>query len=280
MEKELNECLVIFEIIGLQYFSLKYLSRNIGRKYPSAVRTVFMVVLLMTLLVSLTAFVLSDDTFVSGKLTPKNVLLFAIQKTINLGLIVVECASVVQSFISTKHIKKVYLNIRNISDLTQKEFAVKVDYEKIKNSAWRKFTGAMVIFITIHGSVTLTQYQTFDEIIPMLIGILPIFFLLMIVYKFVFYVALIHHLLEFLNDLLEKVFSYQQPMESINNLIFLSLKPAKSSQRVLMKMITVQKVYNLIYEIGILVNKSLGLTMLILLTIFVIVLTVSKLHVF
>lgn len=283
MEEELNSCLVIFELIGLQYFSLKTLVKDSNKK-PSIVRTIFMVVLMVLMTILVVLFVTSEDLETDNqKVTAKNFITFAIQHSMNFGLILVILVSMVQSFMTTSKTKKLFLNVKEIAKLSYDEFNFTVNFKSIKKAALRRSYVLMTFFITVHFSTFFFRADSPEDVIPMLLGILPILYLLLIVYKFIFYVGMVNKQLNFVGKLLHETFKNPPPIKTIDNKNMHSLyvKPAKNCEEDhFKKLLATRKIFNLVYENGLLVNDSNGFTILIVLLDLVVALTASGYEIF
>jgi hypothetical protein len=278
METELKTFLNIFELLGLQYFSLRELTVDNLKKRPTFLRAIFMLIL-VTIVCSLMIFVVnSDNPEVEGKVTAKNVVMFAIKRSFNLGMILVCCSSIVQSFVSTKKIKKVFMNIRQVVKIVQSEFDVCVDFKRFKISALKKLWFLLIFFATIHASVTLVYWNEENLFIRTFLGAIPVVFLLIVVYKILFFIALINYQLELLSEIVKDIFQYH-PIKIIENINF-HLTSVKTVEDPLEKLRSARKIFNIIFESGALINSSNGFTILIMLITLVISLTVSGYEVF
>lgn len=274
METELNSCLVIFELLGFQYFSLKNLEKIDFMNRPTVFRIMHLVILLILISILTICFLIMERETLTGTITAKNMLMFAIQNSMNFGFVLVVCTSLIQSFTSTHNIKKFFVNLKMSVEILREVFDVKTDFNSLKKTMWKRFFVMLALFVSLHGSVGFSQYRM--EILPIFIGILPIFFLIMIVCKYVFYVGMVNHQLECLDSAIETVITFP-PIKIIDNINFhlLPLKPVKQLDGPLKKINAVRKIYNLIYANGNLINDSVGLTILILLVTLITTLTAT-----
>lgn len=110
-------------------------------------------------------------------------------------------------------------------------------------------------------------------------GIIAALTVLMIVYKFVFYVEIVKHQLKLLQVLMKETFKYA-PVGIIykNNWRTIAVKPAVNNW--LRKLQAVRKIYNMICVHGELINHSSGLTILIVLVDVIVLLTASGYQIF
>lgn len=150
----------------------------------------------------------------------------------------------------------------------KRNFYVSTDFDVIKRRAWLKFAVMLMFFVVT------TAGLIGDDISPeALLAVLPIAFLLLSVYQFIFYVGMLNCQLATLSALLQNSFNYKS-IRIIDNveLYVTQLEPADES---LIKLRAAMKVYNLIFEIGSLISDSFGSTTLMLLINFVIAATAA-----
>lgn len=274
MEAALDSYLVLFELTGLQYFSLKRLTCDNFKDPPSIFRTIYMFVLIGVVSFLMYIYIFVDKASVSGVMT-SNILMRAIINSLSIGLILVVSVSLVQSYLSTRATKKIFYNINQMAEICLDEFGVKVNYKRIKASIWKRGATMITFFVITHGGVTLFLYNDSpEEAFRMLIGSIPILLLFMIIYKFVFYVDMVNNQLEFVETLLDKTFQ-PEAVKVVGEMCF-----KNTFDDPLKKLRAIRNVYNIIFESGALVNRSNGLTILILLLDLVISITASGYEIF
>lgn len=272
MEDALNSFLFVFELMGLQYFSLVH--DNLKDR-PTSFRTAFMIVIVTLISTILFCYLL----FVPLKaeiITSKNVLNFAIKHSMALGLLLVVYTSLIQSYISTRSIKKVYLNTKDIVRISFREFNMPVDFNLIKRAARKSFLLMSLFLVTVHITLSIRKVNSLLNALDSAFSLFAIFFLLMIVYKFVFYVAMVNNQLLLMRDLLRGIFKniITKPFNlTSSEIVALTEDPLR-------KFRAARKIYNLIYDNAALINDSNGLTILILLISIVITLTASGYEIF
>lgn len=286
MEDALRRFLFMFELTGLQYFSLEH--DNLEDP-PTALRRNFMIVLIIltTLLVSsFLMFVPVEAEIV----TAKNMLNFAIRHSMSVSVVLVVYTSFIQSYTSTRKIKKVFLNNKELVRVCQRDFGMPVDFRHIQRTARKRFFVMTVFLAAAHTVLGLFMVQNLQYVLGLIILFFPYFFLFLIVYKFVFYVGMVNEQLMSLKSLLEGLFTHNQASKkSVNRFSFASweqhsrsselLKNLKSEE-LLRKLRASRKIYNLVFDNSTLINESLGLTVLILLICLVIVLTATGFEIF
>lgn len=265
MEEEMNKCSIIFEVLGLQYFSLNSLTLKNLKDHPSWFRRIHVILtVIVTFLLACYFIILNSDLDVDpNKLTAKNVMTFAIQNTMDVGLIVVFCASFIQAYASTKKIKKIYVNFKEIAQLSQQEFKTTFDFKKLKWHLLKRLFIVVSFFLFLHSFASVIKVKTSKDSFEMLMGGLLLFFLIITSFKYVFYVIMINEQLRFLEKIIQG-FVETRPISTIDSLQFqiVNPKPYKSFDNSLLKLIASRKIYNKIYASGNLVNESHGFMIL------------------
>lgn len=216
-------------------------------------------------------YVVKDHRVVEENLTAKNVLMFAVQHFMNFGLILVTCASIVQSYTTTHKVKLIFMNFKEILQIFQQNFGSDLDVQKVKVLSRKRMICVFVFIILLHGTVMLINIESGERIFKLILGIFPVLFFLMITNKFIFYVALVNFQLTQLITLLTQTFQSIKIIDNIN----CHLKPKRFKDDSLNKLRAARKFYNLTQENASLVNESNGLTILIMFVSLVVALTVS-----
>lgn len=279
-EQELNSCMIMFEAMGLQYFSLKSLTVHNFRARPSVPRTIFMLFLVTLITILMIIFIIYDKSLPKEIITAKNVLMQMVRKSLNFNLVLVVWTSLIQSFLSTEKVKKLFFNLTEVSQLSHQYFHMTFDAKRLKRLACRRTLLMMIFLMTVHGGVLIISILHFGMMLKPLVAILPVMFLFTVVNKFLFYVGIVNSQLEFLAQLIENLFVWQEPVKLIDNKIILSIKPSRSADDPLRKLRAARKIYNKIFENSILINESNGLTLLVLLISLVISLMTSGYEIF
>lgn len=274
MEEEIGSSLFVFELLGLQCFSLKSLTPENVNKRPTILRTIYMILLFCCIFALTARYVSYDRTFMLERRTPKDLLIFVIQNSMNFGMILVILSSFIQSYASTETIKKVYLNSKEIAQLCFDVFMVVVDFKKAKEAAWKRILKGIVFLATLHTTVIFWHMQTNGTNLLPLLVLFPTSYLLMITFKYVFYVAMVNDQLIVLQEFLERMLNQIKVIETVNSR---SIQSADDPFP-LCKLRTLWKIYNIIYENGTLINDSQGLTILIILASLIVALSVSGYH--
>lgn len=275
--QQLNGCLVIFELIGFQFFSLKALNQANYKDRPTAFRAIYMVTILVFLAIKMYFFIMMSIEYNKSdvKITAKNVVMLAIQRFMDFGLVVVFLTNLIQSFMSTQSIKMVFINVEKIVQLVKNEFKVIINFEKIRFATWKRFYIMLICVGAFHAITSYLMFCNNQTILQMLTAVVPVFFLIMIVYKFIFYVGMINHQLKFLAKLLDNIFVYKSSkiVESFPKKLVKFDDPIR-------KLRAARQIYNYIYHNSTLINDSLGLTILVLLAVLVTSLTACGYKIF
>lgn len=273
--EELYSFMFIFEVFGLQYFSLQKLSPENFKTKPGHCRILYMLFILVIIVSMTVGYIIHDHTQILEPITMKHLVMIAVQQSMNFGILLVVTVSLVQSYVSTNNIKGIFMNTRDIIQLCVYDFKIAIDFNRIKSEARKTLRNFVIFITTLHGTLMLIHMNSFDELLQMMLGMLPIFFLVMVEYKFVFYVDMVNRQLEFLKNLLEDTFKYQL-IRNIDDFNFhLTVRPIKAPDDPIRKLRAAWKIYMKIYDISRLINDSIGLTVLVMLMSLVIALTVS-----
>lgn len=231
------------------------------------------------MLAALSFLLLTQIFYLMGKgtstenLTAKNVLMFTIQNVINMSVFFVVAISLIESFTKTKLVKKIFLNTKEIATISEKEFNTSIDFMKIRKSAINKILLLLFFIVITHGFLLFFG----KNVVITLVAALPMFFLALVVVKFSFHVNfMVNSQLRLLLKLLENLLNDN----ATQNINILSIAPAVNSSNVSRKLLALKKIYNLVFENGALINGSNGLSMLLLLVLFVSSLTVSGYEIF
>lgn len=271
----------IFELFGLQYFSVKtVLNEGVPRRLPY-LRGIYMLFLLLLYSGALSIYLISTQNELNLHVTAKTILTYAIQHSMKIGMFLVILVSLLQSFLSTNKMAQIYDNVRKIVVIVAEDYKINCDFKKIKRKLTRDAILLVVFFAITQISLLVLTSQTMQESIYQMCYLIVIFLLLLIAFKFVFYVQIVNNHLKELNKLLEGIFNIQ-PARTIEdfNVNLIPVKVSKITDDIFKKFLSAKKIYNILYENGSLLNESMGITMLIVLIILVISLTASGYQIF
>jgi uncharacterized protein YbcV (DUF1398 family) len=157
METKLKSFMKIFEFCGFQHFSLEEIASSDKEKRPTILRF-FHMIFRVFLIAAVSCLVVvqrqeSRSSF-EPQVTVKNVVMHTIQASFNAGLILVCVSSIVESFVSTKKIKKVFKNVNQIVEIAQRELGVSIDFENFRKSSWKRLWFSLVFFSISHSTLT------------------------------------------------------------------------------------------------------------------------------
>jgi hypothetical protein len=220
--EELSSVLVILEVFGLQNFSLKSLTVK-NSTNTSGLRVLYALALLIVVPSIVIFNVAINESLIPPQVNSRSLLMFIVQQSMNLGLLLVVCVSLIQSIASTRKVKKIFLNTKEIALTCQEEFRIVIDAKRIKNSALRRLANALSVPLVFHGAVTYSHADSTAEVIFMACNLIPILFLVMVVYKFVFFVGMVNSKLIFMRTLIEEVFN-AKPIMIIDNINLKTLR--------------------------------------------------------
>lgn len=253
---ELDGYLKIYEIFGLQFFSLKAASRDNFQPNQSKWRTAHLFFLLA--IFSFYGYIAVMGTVTAG-LTTKNVLPIMHQHSISYLLLATFSTNFAQSFMSSKHMTTFFSNSEKIAGYCIREFKVEMNFAVVRKAAWRRFCALLLGFLSV---LFTSAYIWSDDIIHFVLILLAFFivfgFSFLIFIKFTFYVCFVNYQLRFLQKILLLTFKEKHAKDGVG-----SFSDEKSNQ-MMKKLLVVWKVYNKIKQNGSLVNKSCGLTMMLL----------------
>lgn len=266
---ELSGVLLVFEIFGLQFFSLKsvFLKKS-GRKWL-ILRMVHISV--FCALGFGFAYSVIRGSFDIEKITRKNVLTIFYLHLVNNGYVLAILTSLVQSIYFIKETKEFFKNSQEISEICFRNFNISMDFKQFRSSSFRKIWVTLIfVFLMFVVHIKAMKIPS-EEMNSMVIALFLCIFNSMIACKYSFYVSFVNFQLSYLEKLLSVTFE-SKPWKNIVEISLIEVvkKPVKECLRKLNK---IWQVYNKIYENGSIVNKSNGLTMLVALIVYVMIIT-------
>lgn len=280
--KNTNYSLLIFQLLGLQYFSLGTLrtERKLKcvRKWPTIGYTIYFVILFVIVTAQNVIGVLMLERHIDYASIVKqmaiNFMQFGTTSVFTLSAMLL----IVLSFISTHHQKMVFVNLISISEQFENLLQVKTDYAKFRKRIIIKLAILFVIYLMLYFVLLeLERYNNtgFDRYLNWVaITIFRIVFSGML---FVYYVDLITFNLKYLEDVLLDIHSnkFHQTV-SIERDFFVSVKlSAKYYDTIYRKMTHVKNIYGLLWETSIKVNDAMGKILLSYIVVSVVSVTAS-----
>lgn len=261
--ESLYGCLAVFEYFCLQYFSLKTSLRgNFKDKISLSRKIYFGFLILITMLLGVLSIISVSS---SKKVTTKNVLTLIYAQSANYFFFFAIWSSLVQSFRSTSHIKKLFMNSKQIIESCSSEFDAFMCFETIPKSMLKRYAVESIVFITVYSATAYQKYSTGKlDVLWLVMSMIHTIFFIVVVNKFLFYVGLINFQLKFIESLLSNADTFKVT-PSNKKIYFLSDSDLPLNFFVNSKCQEIWKVYNKILENGSLINKSCGCTILMIL---------------
>lgn len=286
MENELRHVLFVFEIAGLQYFSLSKLTTESAKKSVPIFRLLYMIFLLSFVVLLVTGFILSDELLWSVKSNVKTVIAFTVQNSMNVGMILVSLVSVIQSYCSTSKIQKVFLKNDELTQIYQREFAVSPNIAEVKRVTLIKIWFSLIFFVVTQLALFVANYQLNLNFVQFVLGMFPNMLLFLSALKFLFFVNMINYQLEFLMKTVKEFSSVPGLMQleatkAFDNYVTTVRRSATNNNvEPLRNFQATWKAYAIIYENAGLINDSVGWTVLTIFFLLTVGLTVSSYELF
>lgn len=261
----LNGFFKLFQIFGLQYFSFKDLGGKLMRKRPDKFYKLyfgFVLILLCSAMSYYVSMVLKID---EKKFIAKNALNILIRLFMNFGLIAVIFIGIVESFVKTNQLKKVYMNIMEVSALCLVHFDYEINYTSFKKSWRKKFYSALGIFTFSYGLTILTFVYNGHKVLSYLIGFFPIVFFGVIILKFTLHVDLVNLQLENMQNLMTS-----EVFMKVN-----STNPVNIRHVLQNRALALRKIYNIVYDTAEIVSNILAISALLILILLTVIIVNS-----
>lgn len=248
----------LFQLCGLQFFSLKSLERKVKRKYPSPFYSIYMLIILAW--ATIFVFFSFEDNMASSYAS-ENYLSVVIKFLNYMNYIASIYICVVLSFFKNSDLKKFFQHSMKIKDLCLNEFDFEMDFRKV----WRK----LVVWSLVYAAYFLTLLyrvlsspsgNTFVSSIVLPISwVLIAVYVQMIAFRFNFYVQVLNFHLKTINKLLRENFLSNSSDYAAKNLKTIKiLKVSLNDYLNKNKITTLQKMYLLIKEMAECVNSTMG----------------------
>lgn len=252
--ESLKSSMKFFEISGLQNFNANEKNFNDG---PSLTRFLLLIVRLSVIILILIMFI--NELILNTK--EFNKLIVIVEITLKSGKIIVICTAMLQTFLSTLKLKKVYYNFKTIFDMIQRELYVEVNLTKQQN-----------IFIV--KCIVIWIIQTLFNFIPsfflegnqnsLIVSFLTNNLILITIFYFGFLVNISNEFLKSIVNILHEIPNSKKKT---------SVKFFMDENSKVLK--TVREAYNIITEVGDAINEVFGFLILLLIFLLVCSATVS-----
>lgn len=259
----LNRCLVVFEFFGLQFFSLKKTLRENSKDRIHIFRKIYFGALLSLYIFLGIGSIVSVS--VANKVTTKNVLTLGYSHMTTYIFSIAIWISLIQAFVSTRQIKKVFMNSKEIAENCFEIFKISMPFDDLVKTVWKRYASEAFVFVIVHAAAATFKYAKGNFVFwEFLVIIFYTSYFIIIGNNFLFYVCLINFELQFIQK--QILFAANGQLEGLNKkLSFSSNSDLPSKSASISSFQAIWKTYNKILENASLANKSLGNTILIIL---------------
>lgn len=180
-------------------------------------------------------------------------------------LTLVTCVSLIQTYIATPRTKKFFMNLFEISELCQQDFNYRLDRKVVVNLVFIHAAFIVLFFVVTQNSMFLFEKFNRQQQIPFTKTVCAIFFyvyLYAVDLKFCFMVNMVNFDLGVICKLIEATFH-----PAISNVGNLNINIKQVTARNIIKeyekkILKVRRIYKLISENAEIINRSMGITVL------------------
>lgn len=261
----LSHCAAIFQVIGHQYFSVKSLKPENRESKPLFGYAIYFIILLFAITGQMVYLLtLASPENFKEQLSAKNVIDYIVQQSIFFGSILVISIGIIQSFMTTQLTKKFYWNCFKISKLCLDDFQNIVDYRKIRACTF-KYLIFLVLYIIAAEAVYFCNLFFLNDpslMLGIFISSVPMIFLHTNVLKFIFLLKLVNFHLETIFELFTELLD--PPLTIVENLIYVKPWNMNKLQGLKHKILNINRIYNVIYENAQIINRSMGVSILLI----------------
>lgn len=264
--KVLSRYFKLFELFGLQYFAFQsFNEKSSQQKRPSKFYTVYFVFLLILFffLTILYVAIYFDDEI--EDLKAKTAFILMMKVIMEFGIIGIMISGLIESYCKTKQLKSVLIQSNEILEFYKTNLGYDINYKSFNDSWKKKAFRWLALFILDFGSLSTFQYFATGHFFHLIFGVLPMFFLCLLIFKIIFHFDLINFQLENLHEALtiKRCFKADEVFRNRNHHC---------------RALELRRCYHLIYEMAQIVNSILSITLLLVLVVFVVVLIISGFH--
>lgn len=269
--EELNNCLIVFEILGLQYFSLKTLFKE-DAKRPSWLRFFYMI---FALIASITIIRNYGDFSGAGLLKSvqeKTMIALSVQNIMVMAFMVVISVSIIHAYKTTNEYKQIFIISSKIIRISSEAFGKSLDVKTLKKKLFKRIRSMVIFFIVFHSLMFV--FDPLSSPVAVVFSALKNLILLMLSFRLVVCTSLVNEHLNFLEVMVDKMFP-SPPIKIIDNinLHLTYVKSATLKDKPLKKIMAAREVYSHTLEISNLVNNTVGLSIFLLFVSLVIAMT-------
>lgn len=279
--EELNNILIIFEMLGLQHFSLKLLL-NVDTKTtkrPSWFRLFYMILTIIIFFFILKFYGNFSGSGLSKTLEQNSIIALTVQNIMVFAFMIVINISIIHSYRTTHNTKKIFIISSKINKLCLEAFGKSVDVKFLKKKLFRKMRSMAIYFTLFH--LLMFLYEPNAQPVAVLVTAMKNFILLMLSFRLIVYTSLVNEHLRFLEKLVQELFP-SPPIKIIDNinLHLTFVKSAAFKDKPLKKVMAAREMYGSVIEITNLVNDTIGLSIFLLFVSLVITMTSGGYRVF
>lgn len=258
-QKNLSHCAGIFQFFGLLYFPVKLLNTSDFKRFPTRRYTFYFFIIFLLITALTSHFAISITNEPTDSLSARTALSYIMQHLLFALMIIVLVIAFIQSYLATPKLKKIFHNMTKFSEFCELNFNLKADYNAVKINLFKFFVKFLVSNLFSH--VVLILYGAYHNLSYAFksgaIGFIPITFLGMILVKFYFLTSTINYQLQIIHALLRNTLQRRNIfIQVMPKKLFMTLNPFEIQLKYLMK------VYILVYENSLLINRTMGITIL------------------
>lgn len=260
---ELNGCLFINEIAGLQYFSLKSIFKE-KSKHQTTVYQKACFIFYLSLLFAACYFAFEKTAKQNNSLSSQNVLSVLYKLVNGYCFLIGYFTGLIQSYKSTPNMIKFFMNTQSITEWSYRDFNFTMNFAKVGKAAWYRLLGINLLWVVPYSCLIYVSASSLEETAAFaMFGIFFVGFAVINAAKYVFYVLLIDFQLKNVQKLLQSTFK-PQSVSTVGKVYHLTIKDnfGEKVDKKMNKLLVIWKMYNKIIENASLVNKSMGLTMM------------------
>lgn len=263
MENSLEGSTTVFQIMGLQFFSLNAEIFQNRQKDEISKKHKLLIALTVVMLTMQLYGIYYAINLEKMKQQSENVLTgLNVQFSVYILMIVVICVAIAHSFASTRKTKKIFSNLDQILKIFVNDIGENIDYRGLSRRFKWTLIKITLCFITSTVIVLgfIYNYNQSSIFLWALLAIYPYFFIALVHCHFMFYILLIKENLQCMYKVLEKLYKHQQTSMLIMDFrAALSAKlPRKTSDELFDKMIKLKKIYWILFETTSLINELNG----------------------
>lgn len=262
---ELDGCVKLFEIFGMQFFSLKTIFIK-DYKHWSTYRIIYFIILCASCLAFGCLFIAQT---IAVKVTTENILTTFFFQLINYLFLSAFASNFIRSAIFSEDIRQFFLTSHKISDICEKELKKTFNYAELRKTITKKIRNIIAISVAAAVATFYTQFTNLE--IELFVATGLIIFLTVTACRYSFFVIFVNFQLHYIEDIFCSTFQIKYaPTYGKVYRIEVNANPEKDE---LQKMKIIWKMYIKVCENVSTINKSMGITMLFVVVIELMVIT-------